>query len=67
MSRLDDLLGGLLGGQGGTGSPSVAASGQGPEGSGRAEAPPSSTAYTGPENVSQLWGPVPSMPRTNQV
>jgi uncharacterized protein YidB (DUF937 family) len=29
MSQLDDLLGGLLGGQGGTGSPSVAAGGQG--------------------------------------
>jgi uncharacterized protein YidB (DUF937 family) len=29
MSQLDDLLGGFLGGQGGTGSPSVAAGGQG--------------------------------------
>lgn len=25
------------------------------------------SGYTGPENVSQLCGPVPSMPRTNQV
>jgi hypothetical protein len=29
MSQLDDLLGGLLAGQGGAGSPSVAAGGQG--------------------------------------